>query len=130
MNALTVNQVKSLKATGFYSDGHGLTLRVDDNLNKRWFQRITIDGKQHNIGMGSYPEIGLAEARNTALGNLATVRQGRDPIADKRVARATAKKVCAIPTFAEVAQQVIELRKTGWSNDKHAAQWDTIVRSR
>ena len=122
-HALTAHQVKSLNVPGVYSDGNGLTLRVDDSGNKRWFQRITVAGQKHNVGLGRYPVIGLADARNIALENLLVVKKGRDILADKRAARAECKRQSGVPTFREAADKVIELRRPTWSNNKHAAQW-------
>ena len=122
-HALTHNQVKSLKAEGVYSDGHGLTLRIDANGNKRWYQRLTIGGTKRNTGIGAFPVVSLAEARNIALGNLLAVKQGRDVLAEKRTARAECKRISEIPTFRLAADTVLELRRPTWSNDRHAAQW-------
>ena len=63
---LSAPQVKALNTPGTYTDGATLTLRVSKTLNKRWVQRITIQGKQRNIGLGGYPTVGLAEARGRA----------------------------------------------------------------
>ena len=122
-HALTASQVRSLKAEGVFSDGNGLTLRIDASGNKRWFQRITVAGKKHNVGLGRYPVVSLAEARNTALENLLAVRQGRDILEDKRTSRAECKRKSGIPTFKQAADTVLELRRPTWSNNTHAAQW-------
>ena len=62
-NLLSAIKVKTLTTSGTYTDEATLTLRVSDTGNKRWVQRIAIDGKQRNIGLGAYPAVGLAEAR-------------------------------------------------------------------
>ena len=69
-NVLSAAFVKKVAAPGTYADGLGLTLRVDDKGNKKWVQRITIDGKQRNIGLGGYPATGLADARTVAQDNI------------------------------------------------------------
>ena len=62
---LNPSQVKAFKAkhAGTYTDGETLTLRVEKSGSKHWVQRLTINGKQRNIGLGGYPTVGLAEAR-------------------------------------------------------------------
>ena len=122
MHALTPAFVKRVKTPGDHTDGYGLTLRVDARGNKRWIQRLTIRGKQRNLGLGTWPEVSLADARELALANWRAAREGRDPIAEKRVTRPG-----VAPSFEEVAQRVLELRRPTWSNDKHAAQWESSL---
>ena len=121
-NALTAAKIRTITEPGSYTDGNGLTLRVDAKGGKRWIQRVTIGGKQRNIGLGGYPTVGLKEARETALANLQAIRQGRDPIDEKRRAREDSKRP-AVPTFRAASEQVIELRRPTWSSDRHAKQW-------
>ena len=85
-NALSPVFVQSVLKAGTYSDGGGLNLRVEDSATKYWFQRVTIDGKRRNLGLGEYPAISLAEARKAALANARMIREGRDPLAEKREA--------------------------------------------
>ena len=130
-NALSAVQVKKLTGPGFYVDGLGLTLKIDANGNKRWFQRVSIGGKRHNLGLGSYPTVGLADARAVAADNTRAIQQGRNILAEKKQAKEDAKEdaapVSTIPTFADVATKVIELRRPTWSNPKHAAQWTATI---
>ena len=66
---LTAAQVRGNLASGAYTDRDALTLRVESSGNKQWVQRITINGKQASIGLGSFPAVGLADARQAAAGN-------------------------------------------------------------
>ena len=123
MHALTPHFVKRVTTPGAFTDGYGLTLRVDARGNKRWVQRITIRGRQHNMGLGTWPAVSLEEARELALSNWRAARDGRDPIAEKRIARGGR----IVPSFEEVAWTVLELRRPTWSNPKHAAQWENSL---
>ncbi len=82
---------------------------------------VTIGGKRHNIGLGGYPTVSLAEARELAAENQRLIRQGRNPLAEKRQVVEELKRP-AIPTFAQAAEQVIEMRSPTWSNGKRASQ--------
>ena len=124
--ALSAVFVQSVKEPGTYSDGAGLTLRVEKSGSKRWVQRVTIDGKRRNLGLGGYPTVSLAEARKAALSNARMIREGRDPVAEKREAIA-ARQRPPTPTFADAAETVIEMRRPSWSNAKHAAQWSSTL---
>lgn len=106
---------------GFYSDGHGLNLRVDPSGARRWVQRLVIRGKPRTLGLGGYPLVSLKEAREKALANRKLAREGGDPLAEKRKARTT-------PTFAEAATRVIELHRPSWSNERSALQWEASLR--
>ena len=125
-SALSAVFVQAVQETGTYSDGAGLNLRVEYSGTKYWFQRITVDGKRRNLGLGGYPTVSLAEARKAALVNARMILEGRDPLAEKREAIA-ARQVPPTPTFAEAAEIVIEMRRPSWSNAKHAAQWTSTL---
>ena len=125
-NSLSAVFVQSVQKAGTYSDGGGLNLRVEASGTKYRFQRVTIDGKRRNLGLGGYPTVSLAEARKDALANSRMIREGRDPLAEKREAIA-ARQRPPTPTFAAAAEIVIELRRPSWTNAKHAAQWTSTL---
>ena len=87
-----------------------------------------VDGRRRDIGLGPYPTVSLARARAIAHDNRTAVAEGRDPVAEKRQVREAARRPApSIPTFAEAAARVIELRRPTWSNAKHAAQWESTL---
>ena len=51
---------------GTHNDGNGLTLRVGEGDKRSWVLRYTWGGKPANLGLGSYPTVGLKEARALA----------------------------------------------------------------
>ena len=112
--------VHTVTQPGRYFDGLGLSLLVTPTGGRCWIQRLTIAGRVRELGLGGYPVVTLAQAREQALANKRLARQGGDPLAEKR------KK--AVPTFAEAAAQVLALHRPGWRNAKHAAQWETTLR--
>ncbi len=127
-NALSALKVKTINVPGKYTDGNGLTLLVEESGTKRWIQRVTIDGKQRNLGLGGYPAVSLALAREVAVANQQAIRAGRDVIAERKEARAGGKRpVSTKPTFAEEAAAFIEFRSPTWSNAKHRAQWESTL---
>ncbi len=115
MPQLTAAKVKSVTKPGRYGDGVGLYLNVAAAGSKSWVQRIVIDGRRRDIGLGGYPAVGLAEARGLAAANRTVVAEGRDPVAEQRRP--------ATPTFREAARQVHEANLPRWRNRKHAAAW-------
>ena len=128
MGKLSALAAKSLGKPGRHGDGNGLYLNITPAGSKSWVQRIVIDGRRRDIGLGAYPAISLARARERAHENRTAVAVGRDPVSEKREAREAARTPSpSVPTFAEAASRVIELRRPIWSNPKHAAQWESTL---
>ena len=89
-NKLSALFVRSVSKPGKYHDGGGigLYLRVDRSGAKFWVQRIMVNGKRRELGLGSPPVTTLANVREAALENKRMVRAGTDPLKAKREARA------------------------------------------
>lgn len=116
---LTNTFVRTVDEPGRYSDGKGLLLVVGKTGARSWLQRISIDGKRCDIGLGSYPEINLKRARERALNNLDLVKEGIDP--------RTNDKVQSVPTLEKAAKEVIKLRRSTWRSSVHAKQWEASL---
>ena len=67
-SALSDRAVKAATAPGRMFDGHGLFLFVTPGGAKCWKQRITVNGRRQELGLGPYPVVTLREAREAALG--------------------------------------------------------------
>ena len=107
---------------GFHCDGHGLNLRVDPSGARRWVQRLRIRGRPRSLGLGGYPLVSLAEARDMAFTNRKLARAGGDPLAQERHRRDQ-------PTVAEAADQVLAHRRRAWRpGSRHAQDWLASLR--
>ena len=115
-NALNERAVRAAKEPGRYFDGQGLFLMVQPSGARSWVQRVTVKGRRQELGLGPYPVVTLKMAREAALTNRREIRNGENPKTNRRRAR-------GVPTFAEAARKVFELRRPGWRNAKHAQQW-------
>ena len=113
--ALSATRAKALKDPGRHSDGGGLHLFISKRGAKSWVQRITIDGRRRDVGLGGFPTVSLAQARGKAADNRAAVAEGRDPLAEKHAP--------ALPTFREAAYTVHEANGPRWRNARHVAAW-------
>ena len=123
----------SIKQAGEYTDPltKGLKLRATVNKSltgvvKSWAYRYQVPGTSNRtyIGLGSFPAVGILEAREAARECADNVRAGIDPknarTANQRaIAAAAAKK----QTFKDVAYEYWLTHKAGWKNKKHQAQW-------
>ena len=115
MGKLTAAKVRSIASPGLHGDGGTLYLKVAPGGTKSWIQRLTIDGRRRDIGLGGFPLVSLAEARDKAFENRRHARGGGDPLAEKRKAK--------VPTFREAALKVFEANKPRWRNGHHTKSW-------
>jgi integrase len=102
----------------------GLQLQITPTIARSWLLRMIVAGKRRNIGLGSYPTVSLAQAREAAREARALVRQGIDPVEQKR--RATAELVLRQAhriTFSETMEQFLQIKLQEFNNDKHRKQW-------
>ena len=118
---LTPIRINSL-GPGKYFDGtgHGLYLRVEPNGTRFWVQRIVIHGKRREMGLGNYPLISLAEAREAAMANKKLAYLGGDPMAERRKSKRSI-------TFTEAVEQYLASKLDGFSNEKHKKQWRSTL---
>ena len=84
---------------------------TNGRVSKRWSQRVRINGRETNLGLGGYPVVTLAEARKKALANRRVIEQGLDPRAASR-----------LPTFAQATEEVIALHSQKWRTGSRTAQ--------
>lgn len=122
--------IRRLTQPGFYAAGGvaGLHLRIQPSGSKSWILRAMVGAKRRDIGLGGYPEILLSSARDKAREAKEQIRQGIDPIEERRSARERliASQTNAV-TFAEAARRFLGGKRHEFSNSKHAAQWESTL---
>jgi hypothetical protein len=102
------------KQAGMHCDGGGLYLRVVPPNECSWVFRYMLAGKAHTMGLGSFPDITLADARAKALEARCLKFEGKDPIRTKRAAReAAALEAAKAVTFRQCATRYIAAHR-GW----------------
>ena len=113
MARLNVKEIKAISEPGRYSDGNGLYLNIAPSGTKSWVQRVRVDGKRTDKGLGSVGKVSLADVRKVALANLAAIKSGRNPF-DAASVPVEVKETPAIPTFADAARAVYALNLEEW----------------
>jgi len=99
----------------------GLQLQISGK-GKSWILRSTCGKKRRDVGLGAYPEIGVAEARSRAKKAKDEIRESKDPVLAKKTAKA---QPLSSPTNAFTVTQAVksylDAKSSGCSNAKHSA---------
>ena len=123
---LTALDVSRLSDVGmnFVGGVAGLALLISDTGAKSWILRVSIAGKRRHMGLGGFPDVTLAEAREKAREKRAMVEKGIDPIEDRRAKNAAliASRAKAL-TFADCVDAYLAAHADTWKNPKHRQQW-------
>lgn len=130
LHKLTPKQIAAAKEPGRVSDGGGLYLSISPECRKRWVFLYTFKGKQREMGLGPAGKDGvtLGKAREAAGAARQLLQAGTDPIETKRKSdRATVPR--AVPTFGTFADEYIKAMRPAWHNERHAAQWETTLKT-
>jgi integrase len=120
---LTKLQIDRLQAPGRHGDGGGLWLQVTKRGTKSWLLRYQIDGRARHMGLGAFPDVSLADAREHARIARLRLSEGFDPIEERNQRRAEQRRAqAATVVFRDAAKAVIADREGGWSRE-HRRQW-------
>ena len=135
---ITALFVKHIDRPGKYGDGGNLYLQVrkstrkipSDAVTKSWLFRYSRFGKEVWMGLGPYPDVSLAEARDLATQERKKILNDVDPLSDKRARRIAARAAHDnMLSFAECAELYVESQAPGWSNPKHIEQWRSTLKN-
>jgi hypothetical protein len=113
-------EVKSETESGRYGDSGGLALQVSSTGTKSWVFMWKNAGKRTVMGLGAYPAVSLADAREKAATCRKQIGKGLNPLVETRRQ--------AVPTFAVAVQLFLdEQRLAVWKNAKHRSQWQMTL---
>lgn len=127
---LSALEVRNLSEPGTHFVGGvaGLALKIKDTGSKSWVLRAMVGAKRRDYGLGGFPDVTLAMAREAAREARAKIKAGIDPIEEARKARSELKaSQAAALSFQKAAEAYIEAHKDGWRNDKHTKQWTATL---
>lgn len=135
MGKLSVKGIESIERAGvpgMTNDGDGLYFKVRKGGGTSWIFRYRQDKKLRDMGLGAYPEISLAKARELAFDARKRIAQGQDPIEQRREDAEAIKQEAKLAeqkaiTFAELVAEYIESHQAGWKNVKHGQQWQNTL---
>lgn len=126
VNELSAVEIRRLSKPGRYAVGGvaGLLLSIKETGAKSWVLRTMVGGKRRNIGLGGFPDVSIAVAREKARQMKEKIAEGVDPVVERqarkaRMISAQAKKL----TFAEAARLYHEKKVLELRNEKHKKDW-------
>lgn len=128
---LSALAVSRLRDEGRYAVGgaDGLHLRVA-GASRAWVLRAKVGARRCDIGLGPFPEVTLAEARDAAIDLRRQIRRGVDPLEERKHAKLQHQaERQPLVTFRSCAEKFVEMNQAGWKNTKHAAQWSATLKT-
>ena len=137
---LTTRTVEAKKTAAYYSDGDHLYLKVTPSLTKSWVFIYRRGGKRTELGLGAFPDVTLAQAREGTFNDAGKLikegaeqlnkllKAGIDPLMERQ--RLDSERKAAIAksmTFRQCAEAYIKAHQAGWKNKKHIQQWQNTL---
>lgn len=108
----------------------GLALQVLPTGGRTWILRATVGGRRRDMGLGGYPDVTLAGAREAARKARELIREGIDPIERSKAAKRALQAASARgKTFKDAAESYVASQSVAWRNAKHTAQWTSTLTS-
>lgn len=119
MGKLNPKQVENLTEPGAYGDGDGLRLIVKPTGRKSWVLRFQLAGQRRDMGLGSFPEVSLKNARLEASAMRRQLIGGVDPLAARNLERAALRDA---QRASEAKQLKFEILAAEY-RDAHGGSW-------
>ena len=125
MKRLNAKQILALP-TGKYHNGNEVYISIYSPGSGKWSFRYTINKKSREMGLGSFPDVSLFEARQHALGNKQLLGKKIAPIDEKN--RAQILRQQQNKKFSDIADIYISTKKKNeWTNPKSEQQWRNTI---
>ena len=133
---LSALEVKRLNCPGWHAVGGvaGLLLQVREPakegapLPRSWILRLRVAGQRQPIGLGPYPQVSLADARELARKLSLEAKGGVNLLARKREQRSALIAAAARnKTFRDCAEAYMEAHASDYTNEKHRKQWASTL---
>lgn len=128
---LSIRAVTAIREDGRHAVGGvaGLHLRVSSG-HRGWVLRIKVGDARRDIGLGAYPTVGLAEARDKAREMQKMAKAGTDPLHSRREQRSAALALqIGEKSFDWCVDEFIKAKAEEWRNPKHRQQWENTLRT-
>lgn len=102
----------------------GLYLQLTPKKGRSWVLRTVVGAVRRDIGLGGYPGVSLAQAREKAREARALIEAGIDPVEKRKAAKSALISAQRRGlTFAEAVDRCLASKLDGFKNPKHRQQW-------
>lgn len=106
----------------------GLYLQITPKGGKTWVLRASMAGRRAEIGLGGFPTVTLATAREKAREARDKIERGIDPLAERKSARAALIAATRRGlTFADAVDKALSAKTDAFKNPKHRQQWENTL---
>lgn len=134
MSALEVKRLKhpggSHNVTYAVGGVAGLLLQLTPKGGRSWVLRVSVAQKRREIGLGGFPDVSLAQARDLAREAKASIRSGTDPVEERKTLKASlAAAQRRGLTFEEAAERYLSVKLEEFKNPKHRQQWTNTLQT-
>jgi len=115
---------KGRNATFAVGGVDGLLMQITPAGARSWLLRVQIGAKRRELGLGGFPDVTLAQARERAREAKDKILRGIDPIEERKAPRAalTAAQRRGL-TFADAVDRYLDSKLEEFKNPKHRQQW-------
>lgn len=122
---LSATEVRRKTKPGFHAVGgvSGLLLRVSPTGARSWILRVMVGKKRRDIGLGGFPTVTLADAREKAREARRLIEKGIDPADRRKAARMALAAAQDAMTFSQATEAFLRAKEHEWRNPKHRDQW-------
>lgn len=106
----------------------GLYLQLAPKGGRTWILRMLVGGRRRDIGLGGFPTVTLAQARDKAREARDKVERGIDPVEERKAAKARlieARRKGML--FSEAVDKALAAKLDAFRNEKHRAQWRSTL---
>ncbi|RUO22421.1 integrase [Aliidiomarina iranensis] len=126
-----LNAIAKSGKAGLFPVGRvaGLSLQIKPPSAASWILRTVIHDKRRNIGLGGYPEVSLAAAREIASALKSRIKhEAYDPVADRKQLKSAAiKEQAKLITFKQAAREYIEKRSKEFKTEQQLRKLTRIM---
>ncbi|QLQ20641.1 MAG: integrase arm-type DNA-binding domain-containing protein [Exiguobacterium profundum] len=106
----------------------GLYVQIMPSGAKTWILRMRVGERRRDFGLGGYPTVTLAQAREKAREARTKVESGIDPVEERKAARA---RIVAAQRrgllFSEAVDRALVPKLDAFRNEKHRRQWRSTL---
>lgn len=107
---------------------NGLYLQITPKGGRTWVLRMLVGSRRRDIGLGGFPTVTLAQARDKAREARDKVERGVDPVEERKAAKAKlieARRKGML--FSEAVDKALAAKLDAFRNEKHRAQWRSTL---